>query len=537
MKKRIFMLLISTLLVLSGCGNFDDSSGLEATTGEENAQAGEQETLMLSMRVPETLNPLLNRDASVDQALKLVFMPLIALGDDEKAEPSVAKSWTLSEDGLSLSVILDDTLRWHNGTNVTADDVVFSYQTILSSPEDSVYYPVTDYVSSISKTGENSLVVTFRDVFSKNIAALCFPVIPQSYYSGQNEPGSDVNMFPIGCGPYKMESYTMASSMVLTAVDTQSENKPSIGRIEVKITSGEETDLYSFNQGILDVLVTDISRAGRYTSQNAEVKSYAFSGDVYDFIGFNFNRDLFQSKSLRQAVAYALPKDYIWESVYLKYADMTNTPVKPTSWLYEENVAPYNYDPSMSATLLKNDGWADADGNGTLEKVDENGNLQMLQITILVNQENTGRKQIASKLAEELRAVGFAVTVDSQAFEAYEQKFQLGEYDLVVGGWQTSTVTDLRDFFATDGDYNYTGYSNEEVDALLETADHAVTDGQTLLAYSNLQKKLAEELPYISIAYRQNVVLTSDRVGGKIIPTYTNVWSGIEEWTLQTGNA
>ncbi|MBM6830201.1 ABC transporter substrate-binding protein [Anaerotignum lactatifermentans] len=534
MKKRIFMIITAAMLMLSGCSSFDNASDLEATTGEENAQASMQQTLVLSMRVPETLNPLLNRDASVDQALKLVFMPLVSLGENGKVEPSIAQSWAMSEDGRTLSLTLRDDLYWHNGAKVTADDVAFSFRTILSAPEDSVYAHVADYVSSVSSAGESALTVTFHDSFSKNMAALCFPVIPESYYSGQTEPGSEVNMRAVGCGPYQMESYTMASSMILTAYEPYFTEQPSISRVEVKITSGEETDLYSFNQGILDVLATDASSAGRYTAQNDDVQAYAYGGNVYDFIGFNFHRDLFQSKTLRQSVAYAVPKEYIWESVYLQNADMTNTPISPVSWLYEENVAPYNYDPNMSATLLKNDGWSDADGNGTLEKINEAGSLQTLQITILVNEENTGRKQIASRLAEELKAIGFAVTVDRQPFEIYQQKFESGDYDLVVAGWQTSYVTDLRDFFATDGNYNYIGYSNEEIDALLESAAHSVTDGQILLAYSNLQKKLAEELPYISIAYRQNVVLTSDRVGGEITPTGANIWNGIEHWTLRT---
>lgn len=534
MKKRIFMILTAAMLLFGGCGSLDGSSDLEATTGEENEQAAMQQTMVLSMRVPETLNPLLNRDASVDQVLKLVFMPLIALGENGKAEPSVAQSWIMSDDGMTLSIILRDDLYWHNGAKVTADDVVFSFRTILSAAEDSVYANVANYVSSVSKAGESAVTVTFRESFSKNMAALCFPVIPESYYSGQTDPGSEINMKAIGCGPYQMESYTMASALVLKAYEPYFAEQPSISRVEVKITSSEETDLYSFNQGILDVLVTDASNAGRYTAQNDEVKAYAYGGNIYDFIGFNFQRDLFQSKNMRQAVAYALPKEYIWESVYLQYADMTNTPISPVSWLYEENVAPYNYDSNMAATLLKNEGWTDVDGNGTLEKIDEAGNSQSLQVTILVNQENTGRKQIASKLAEELKTIGFAVTIDNQPFETYQQKYESGDYDLVVGGWQTSYVTDLRDFFATDGAYNYCGYSNEEIDALLETAAHAVTDGQILLAYSNLQKKLAEELPYISIAYRQNVVLTSDKVGGEISPTGTNIWNEIENWTLQT---
>lgn len=152
---------------------------------------------------------------------------------------------------------------------------------------------------------------------------------------------------------------------------------------------------------------------------------------------------------------------------------------------------------------------------------------------MLVNKENTARNQIASRMEEELEAIGFEVTIDAQPYDVYSEKFASGDFDLVVGGWKMSEVLNLAPFFVTDGDYNYIGYSNEEVDQLLQTANSAIGEGQTLLAYSNLQKKLAEELPYVSIAYRQDVLLTSSYVGGEIHPTRINVFDGIEYWTLQ----
>ncbi|MBR3909671.1 MAG: hypothetical protein IKJ54_00070, partial [Anaerotignum sp.] len=80
-----------------------------------------------------------------------------------------------------------------------------------------------------------------------------------------------------------------------------------------------------------------------------------------------------------------------------------------------------------------------------------------------------------------------------------------------------------------------TGYTNEEVDRLLAAARNAIGDGPTLLAYSSLQKKLAEELPYISIAYRNQAVFVSKNVGGEISPTEFNVFHGIEKWTYEKG--
>ena len=189
----------------------------------------------------------------------------------------------------------------------------------------------------------------------------------------------------------------------------------------------------------------------------------------------------------------------------------------------------------MASTFLKNSGWGDLDGNGKLEKKSADGQTKQLKATILVNSENTARRQIAAKLKEELTAIGFDITIDQQNFAAYQQKFMDGQYDMIVGGWNCSEVTDLTPFFGTAGSLNYIGYTNEEVDQLLAAARTAIGEGPTLLAYSSLQKKLAEELPYISIAYRNEAVFTSKHVSGTIEPTEFNVFRGIEKWTYQKG--
>ena len=188
----------------------------------------------------------------------------------------------------------------------------------------------------------------------------------------------------------------------------------------------------------------------------------------------------------------------------------------------------------MATTFLKNICWTDADKDRKLEK-EISGIRQSLRATILVNQENTGRVQIASKLKEELTAIGFEVTLDKVDFETYQQSLESGQFDLVVGGWKCSEVTDLTPFFGTGGSLNYIGYSDADMDTLLTAARTAVGEGQTLLAYSSLQKKLAEELPYISIAYRNQAVFASKNIGGEVHPVESNVFRGIEAWTYQKG--
>lgn len=531
MKKKLIPLILACTMIFSGCTNGDGEKNNFNISGNVEKTQAESLILTLSMRVPETLNPLRNREETVDTILKLIYQPLIAFDETGKPCASVAKGWSFSKDGLTLSLELRSDITWQNGSSLTADDVAFSIDTIRNAAEDSVYKKVLDYVSSYTKTGQYSIDIHFRSAFSKNLAALCFPVISADYYQGQTDPKSGANMLPMGSGAYAMKSYSVASEMTLTANPSYVEGKPSIETISVRTTGGTETDVYAFDQGMTDILVTDAIETGRYADEGV-TGVYQFTSNQYDFIGFNFHRDLFQDKSMRQVVAYALPKKAICENVYLQYAKIAYTPVSPTSWLYEENVAPFEYDTDMAATLLKNAGWIDRNGDGKLEKEDE---PEPIHVTILANQENRARRQTATKLRDELALLGFDVTLDMQPFEQYQEKFTSGDFDLVVGGWQMSPVTDLYDFFGSNGELNYIGYQDEQMDALLLAADQAVGEGATLLAYSSLQKRIAEELPYISIAFRSKAMFASNRVGGVVVPTEDNIFHSVNQWTFENG--
>lgn len=531
--KKIIAILL--MFLLTGCTDEPKEQEQTNVATQKVQTSIAKDDFTLSMRVPETFNPLYNRDSSVDRILKLMFLPLIGQSADGKPEKGVAESWALSPDGRTLSIQLRSGLKWQDGTPVTANDVVFSYQTILSAPQDAVYKKVLDYVAGCTRTSENSVDIHFRQVFSGNISALYFPVISQAYYRGKTAVDSEVSMQPLCNGSYRMESYSMASMLQLVANEHYIDGAVGIPKIQVKITAGEDTDVFSFQQDILDAMVADAVDAGKYLDTEMKTNSYPFYSGLYDFIGFNFRNELFQDKNMRQAVAYAVPREDIYETAYLQFADMTNTPIHPKSWLYETNVVSYQYDIDMATTLLKNAGFEEIDGTGVRKRKKENGTEERLQVRILVNQENMARKQIASKLESELEGIGFDVTIDAPEYAVYCEMMEKGDFDLVIGGWRMSEVLDLAPFFATKGMYNYIGYSNPEIDGLLQAANQAIGEGQTVLAYSNLQKRLSEELPYISLAYRQNVLMLSDDVSGDIQPNRINVYHGIAGWTLERG--
>ena len=267
MKKRILLLLFAFCLCFCGCGKSESQPEDFSAVGGEAVDKLDENMLTLSMRIPETLNPLLNREETVDRILKLIYLPLLTFDDAGKANPSVAESWEFGADGKTITLQLNRGILWQNGGKLTADDVVYSFRTIQNAPDGSVYKNVLNYVSDCTKAGEYTVIFTFHENFSSNLNALCFPVIPAGYHNGDNDVKSTVNQVPVGNGIYAMHSHKQASELILQASASYHGEKPLVSHIRVKITSGEETDINAFEQGMTDVLVAEATEAGKYVDE------------------------------------------------------------------------------------------------------------------------------------------------------------------------------------------------------------------------------------------------------------------------------
>lgn len=546
--KKILLFCTALLLVLAGC-----NKELEPTKNTKNTQATEttqpavqytqqnqeekplQEggTLYLSMRNAATLNPLLNQDASVDTILKLIYMPLIKLDENHKPAPSIAESWSFDEGGSVLTLNLRNNIYWQDGTNLTADDVIYSFDTLSRTADiNAVYKKCMNYIRSYRKTSAYTVEITFQQNFSGNLYALLMPIISKQYY-GSKVLTSDKNMIPMGNGYFQFDSYVPAKEMKLKKCISSFGNTAHIDEIIVNISTDEDTDLYSFEQGITDLMVMGSSDIGK-SNQEDDIKYFEYPTSYYDFIAFNFSKSLFQDSNVRKAIASLTPKESILESIYFGHGVVAETPINPTFWYYEPDVTKYDFDIAQARNYFEASNWKDTNDDGILDRT-TNELSETLRITILYNTENEIRKQIAIRLGDELRGIGAEVSLDGQPYDNYVQKLQSGDFDLFVGGWQFSIVPNYSFLLhsAQVGIANYARYQNGDMDAILGSAYNAVKEEDIKIAYSNLQKKITEELPYVSVAFRNFVMLSSDRVQGNVKPLENNIFDNINEWFLQ----
>lgn len=539
MKNKILALLIVCIFFLGGCEKKEqeqvetenDTNIIEEVTGNIMPRSGG--TLKLAMRTTQTLNPLVNEDETVNNILKLIYEPFIKLDASGKAIPNIAESWSFSDDGRTLTVQLKNGIIWHDGSELDAEDVVFSLTTIRNASENSVYKKCVENIANFSAQGRDVVNITFLHAFSSNINYLCFPVISSDYYKGQNVLTSSKNMEPMGTGAFRFESFTPSKSLQLTATESSLKKRPYIDAIEAVIIPDKNTDLYSFDQGVIDAISAVETDMGKYDNSK-NTRRFEYTTNYYDFVGFNFNRSILQDKIVRQAIAYAVPKKDIIEGVYLNHAVEAETVINPMSWLYEPNTKKYEYNLTQANQLLQQANWIDTNGDKIRDRT-TNEYSEVLRLTILYNAENEERRQTAKRLADELKAIGFDIILDEQPYEIYAEKLRNKDFDLFVGGWQFSSILDFSFLFHTsqiNGGSNFISYSNESMDALLTNAYNAVTEEAIKGAYSGIQKHIAEELPYISLVFRKSAVFTKERVNGDIKPLPDNIYDNIDEWFI-----
>ncbi len=531
------------ITLLSGCLRSEDINNeneLEEniptpTQSETVVTPIEGGVLKLSMRIPKTLNPLLNEDVTVDRILKLIFEPLVVLDEKQKPIPNIAETIEFAPDGLSVLITLKNNITWSDGEPITSNDLIFSLQTIEASSEQSIYKKNIDNISNYSKVDEKTVKISYYKPQGGSAYMLCFPLIPKHYYNKDFKPDSNTNMTPLGNGLYKFDNYKNVREVNLSINEKTFRERPYITNINVVITSNIETDLYAFNESILDVVNTDVTNWGKYRGTKvANIDEYTSS--YYDFIGFNFSKSLFQEKKIREAIAHSIDVDELVQNIYLNHAVRAYSPINPSSWLFEPNTVKYDFNLDMAAELLAESGCKDSNENGILDK-DFAGVTHELSFKVIVNEENDERVKICNILNENLKKVGIHTEIYVLPFDEYEKALVSGDFDIFVGGFNMSVVPDLT--FAFHSAYvsniigkNYFLYKSTVMDSLLNQANNSVSEESYKRDLAEVQKYIAEDLPCVSLVFRKSAVLTGIRIKGTKKPVINNIFSNVNQWFI-----
>lgn len=530
--KKLSCIILCGILLM-GCSVSEGSSiteeGREETTKEESKEEYipiEGDFIKIAMRNPSTLHPIYNTEKSVEQSLYLFFDTLINIETDGSVTPNLAKKWYMDMETNSIHITLEENIKWHDGKPLTAHDVKFTIDTIQQATK-SPYKKNVENIAKVQVLTDNVLQIWYRQPFSGSLQTLFFPIIPEHVYNVQKEVAYELK--PVGSGPYKLKEEIPLKELTLQANDNYFKGKPEIEIIKIMITPDEESTLHAFEQGLIDVIYTDVMDWGKYTKDKS-AKIYEIPTNNYEFMGINFNKTQFQNRNVREALVYGLNRKEIIDIYYLGQGIVTDTPISPKSYLFDKTLDIKSYDKEKAKLLLAQEGYQLDDKTKLFTK-----NNLPLTFSLLVNKENKERVKVAHGIQKMYKNIGIEVKIEEVEKEVYLERIYAKQYDAFLGGWKLSYIPDLSFAFHSseiiDGD-NFISYQDTQMDTLLKEAFIANPE-YIVEAYSGLQHYFADQNPYISLYFRNGAVITKKKIKGNIEPDPLNIYANIKEWKLE----
>lgn len=515
-------------------------------------------TVRLTSDVPAFIPWLAKGDTGSDRITSLLFDGLTRLDDHLQPRPGLAESWDVSADGTVITFKLRQGVTWHDGQPFTAEDVVWSYRTVVGLPADPEVpsrLHLQDTLSAVDAVEPFSYTVRFtlKRRYSPILADFALPILPSHILTGTTPDKlteSPFNVAPIGTGPYLYEKREAGQSITLKANERYFGGWPYIERVAFLVAPDNTIAEGALREG--NLLLSDLppESAERLVKEGKGVRGGSYEESGYDFVAFNLRPTrVFSDTRLRRAWALALDKPGLAFGATGGKSNPVWTDIAKISWAYNPEAPRFGGDPEGARRLLAEAGWADTNGDGIVEK-----NGKPLQVSLYVpannptndDVRNEQRRKAAAAMVAPLKRAGIGVTVELADFKTAILT-RIGpsgrapfDFDVVMLGWTRNGVDpDPFALFhssqipteAAPGLLNFTGFAAAEYDALAIEARSTYNYARRKELYVRMQTIISEQLPYYFLWAEKFGVAAHPRLKGEInfaSPRY--LWNIVDWW-------
>ncbi|GHU05650.1 peptide ABC transporter substrate-binding protein [Alphaproteobacteria bacterium] len=455
-------------------------------------------TIMLNPEPPGLMLGL-NQQTVAQLVAGKIYQGLLAFDFDFTPRPSLAREWSVSEDGLVYRFTLFDAVFWHDGEPFTAEDVVFSTQIFLKETHPRAranFSHVREAVILDPLTVEYRLSAPFPP-FLLAFEASSAPMIPKHIYAGTDFRNNPANQTPIGTGPFKFREWKRGQFIHLVKNERYfRKGLPHLSEIYFQIIPDSSSRLLALETGEADLAsFSDIDCAfmPQVTANplfDVTYKGYELAGPLA-WMEFNHRVSPMGDKRFRQAVMHALDRDYIAHAIWFDQAAPATGAFNSSTRFYEPDTKRYPLDLEKATALLDEMGL----------KPDEKGVRANLKLLGLPHGEAWTR--LSEYIKQALGKIGIAVWLESTDMGNWARRYAHWEFEMTLVflyQYGDPALGVSRNYISSNiikGAYgtNASGYINPTVDALFAKA--AVENDETARAklYSDVQKLLAEDVP------------------------------------------
>lgn len=521
--RLILGLLLLAALVISACSApAAEAPAEEAIPGDsmtdEAAESGEPVaggTLRAAFQNDWAgLDPHVVSSYSSYQILNNVLEGLTFYDDDMNLIPVLAESWEQSEDGLTWTFKLRQGVLFSNGREMTADDVVWSFQRLID--------PATGG-GNAARVGPPETQIEAIDDYTVAIThPEPFGIFPQSLgfdkstgiMAPESLEGDGIITTPIGTGPFQITEVEGTTRLLLERNENYwQEGLPYLDAVEITAIPDDTVRETALRGGEVDWILAIAPQNFDSLVEDPDVTVQTAPQLSYDYIGINLTREPFTDVRVRQAIAMALDREQLCEAGFFGLCEAVQGPVGSGSpWFFD--YAPYGQDIEQAKQLLAEAGYPDGFEMELLPTVQYGETVRSAQV-----------------LQQQLAAIGIEATINAPEWSEWLELEGNFNYDAYICSWNGLIDADQYYFLQhrTGQVFNFTGYSNEAFDALVDEGRSMSDFDERYAIYEQANQTLVDEAPYIYMYNKEEVRAYAPYVQGFVVRpdqanNFWNVW-------------
>ncbi|MBE6018301.1 MAG: ABC transporter substrate-binding protein [Lachnospiraceae bacterium] len=486
----LLLMLLMVLLTFAGCG----SSGNGGGSGEGEARTN----LVIGIgSEPQSLDTHYTFDAAAKQVCVQIYDPLVSISDEGQAEPRLAESWTLSEDGLTYTFKLVENASFTSGRPFNAESAKANLERGLESP---YRKSMLKQIKEINVLGEYELEIVLSEVygpFLKGLSALGIVDIEAAEEAGADEFARN----PVGTGPYKLKAWETGEKVILEANDDYFRGAPSIKELEFKIIPNSNTMLIALENGEIDVATDIDSMDIPDVEANEALQLKETPMTFVESLLINCEKEPFNDPLVRRAILMCIDKQSIIDVAFDGRAMIADQPITPYQYGYSSTFKPTERNIEEAKKLLTEAGYPDG-------------------FSCTITAMEGFRKKTAEVIQSNLKEIGITAEIELLEFGTMLDEGAAGNFELYVmeagegcyEGFYIILYQFHTDLWGEAG--NYGRFGNKEMDKLIDAAPGEVDPEKSLEIYNRIIEIQDEEAYGVPLFIRYSNIAGNANLDG-----------------------
>lgn len=489
MNKKLKMLLTSALIVslmLVGCGNAKGAEeSAEAQTSVEESTEVKDTLIVATTYDAKSLDPHATNDVASSNVMEQIYDTLVKLNDKNEVIGSLAEKFE-AVDALTYRFELKKGVKFHNGEELKASDVEYTFRRAISPMGGSIAHIVGDIdPDGFEIIDDYTIIIKTKTPNSAFLPSLTHKgggvILNQKAVEAA---GDSYSMNPVGTGPFKFKDWAKGNKITLERFDDYYGEAPTFKTLVIRAIPEATNRTIELESGGVDIAYDITTNDIKRVEENKDLNLIRKMGNSTTYFAFNTQKPPYDDERVRQAISLAIDTETIVNAVFRGVGAPAEGAVPPNIKYFNKELGSPEYDVEKAKALLAEAGYPEG-----------------FKAVIWTN-EKKARVDMSTIIQNQLGEIGIDVEIQVLEWGAYLEGIKNGEHQMFMVGWSTQTPDPDMSLFgpfhsSQKGKNNFSYYDNKKVDDLLEEGRQLADSPERQAVYEELQSIIRTEAPWI----------------------------------------